>query len=394
MCDYSMGVLKVSDLNYNWAGNIGDFTCRISSMEDLIAGGAVLGTFEIDAESTLVDPILNWWENRPEKDSKETEGSLLPAGSSLRYALNSNMLIWEGLECSETSIKGEIGTKTMRISFAKTQLLDGEATVQGQLKTSSNNYALGLFGSAEDFLISDLFRVYENFGQEFLRAEHIEGRCDVAGNMNLVWDKDGIWVSNDFDAELQAGIRNGRLKNLEVFDDVADYLKENRLIAPLVDPEDLRNRLSYIDFEYVETPVSVTLSTVSIPFTNIQSSAMNVSLEGSQTFRGGIDYTLGFALRDLKDNKQGAFGDIQDDGLGNMFFLGMDGTLEEPIYSYDRKAHKAHRKRLIGNEAQRIKDALFKNENPPENPDIQKEKNRSSRRENSNVLDDPEDDDF
>ena len=48
---------------------------------------------------------------------------------------------------------------------------------------------------------------------------------------------------------------------------------------------------------------------------------MNVSLEESQTFEGGIDYTLGFALRDLRDNKQGEFGDIEDDGLGNMFFL-------------------------------------------------------------------------
>ena len=44
--------------------------------------------------------------------------------------------------------------------------------------------------------------------------------------MNLVWDKEGNWESNSFDAELQASISNGRLKGLEVFDDVADYLKE------------------------------------------------------------------------------------------------------------------------------------------------------------------------
>ena len=97
--------------------------------------------------------------------------------------------------------------------------------------------------------------------------------------MNLVWDKEGNWESNSFDAELQASISNGRLKGLEVFDDVADYLKENRLIAPLVDPEDLRKRLSDIEFDFVETPVTVKLSTASIPFTSIQSSAMNVSLE-------------------------------------------------------------------------------------------------------------------
>ena len=119
---------------------------------------------------------------------------------------------------------------------------------------------------------------------------------------------------------------------------------------------------------------------------------MNVSLEGDQTFEGSINYSLGFALRDLRDNKQGEFGDIQDDGLGNMFFLGMDGTLDEPVYSYDRKAHKAHRRRAINSEAQRIKDAL-NNEEDSVKPDKKKEKNPSWR-QNTNDLDDPEDDDF
>ena len=211
--------------------------------------------------------------------------------------------------------------------------------------------------------------------------------------MNLVWDKKGNWESNSFDADLHASISNGRLKGLEVFDDVADYLKENRLIAPLVDPEDLRKRLSDIEFDFVETPVVVNMSTASIPYTSILSSAMNVSLEGGQTFNGDIDYTLGFALRDLRDNKQGEFGDIQDDGLGNMFFLGMDGTLEEPSYRYDRQAAKANRRRSIGKEAQRIKDAFSKDEDKPETPKPQNSPNNSWQ-ENTDSLDDPDDDDF
>ncbi|MBM71223.1 MAG: hypothetical protein CL847_00365 [Crocinitomicaceae bacterium] len=391
--DYSKDVLKVDRLNYNWAGNVGEMTCHLSSVDDLIQGGAVLGSVQVDAESILVDPLFSWWENRPDSEEESLTISLLQNGSSLSYSVNSDILIWDGLECTDVSSRGEIGTKTMRISFAKTQLLDGEATIQGQLKTLNNKYSLGLVGSAEGFLISDMFRVYENFGQDFLRAEHLEGRGDVSGSMNLVWDREGNWESNSFDAELQASVSNGRLKSLEVFDAVADYLKENRLIAPLVNPEDLRKRLSDIKFDYVETPVSVSMSTVSIPFTNIKSSAMNVSLEGAQTFAGEIDYTLGFALRDLRDNKQGEFGNIQDDGLGNMFFLGMDDTLDEPVFSYDRKAHKAHRRRAINAEAQRIKDA-FKKEEEDSSKEEKDEKSKHSWKNNPEILDDPEDDDF
>ena len=392
--DYSGDVLKVNGVDFNWAGNVGGLTSRISSFEDAMNGGAILGSLQINAESILIDPIFSWWDKRPNAVEEASSLSLLPNGSSLNYAVNSNVLFWDNIECTSASSRGEIGTKNIRIIFAKTQLLDGEATVSGHLKTANDKYVLGLSGSAEGFLCSELFRTNENFGQDLLRAEHIEGRGEVSGSMNLVWDNEGNWDSNSFDAELKASISNGRLKSLEVFDEIADYLKENRLIAPLVDPEDLRRRLSDVNFDYVETPVSVSMSSVSLPYTNIQSSAMNVSLEGNQTFEGGINYTLGFALRDLRDNKQGEFGNIQDDGLGNMFFLGMDGTLEEPVYSYDRKAHKAHRRRAINSEAQRIKDALTRDDSEEEPSQEKNQESKPSWRENTNELDDPEDDDF
>ena len=131
---------------------------------------------------------------------------------------------------------------------------------------------------------------------------------------------------------------------------------------------------------------------------------MDVSLEGTQTFAGGINYTLGFALRDLKDNGQGEFGNIEDDGLGNMFFLGMDGTLDVPEFSYDREAHRAHRRRGLNAEAERIRDAIRGGgDEPEEKPeDIEEEKApeekkpvRTRMRSNPpNKLDDPEDDDF
>ena len=393
ICDYSSGLFNLKGVNFNWAGNVGEISSRITSFEEALDGGQIQGSIQISAESIVVDPILEWWENRPNSTESDAPLSILPHGSSLSYSIGSDILMWEDLECANTSSKGEITSKKLRIAFAKAKLLEGEATIQGQLKTASDKFVLGIMGSAEGFSYSELFRVYENFGQSVLRAEHMQGRGDVAGSMNLVWDKKGNWESNSFDADLHASISNGRLKGLEVFDDVADYLKENRLIAPLVDPKDLRKRLSDIEFDFVETPVVVNMSTASIPYTSILSSAMNVSLEGGQTFNGDIDYTLGFALRDLRDNKQGEFGDIQDDGLGNMFFLGMDGTLEEPSYRYDRQAAKANRRRSIGKEAQRIKDAFSKDEDKPETPKPQNSPNNSWQ-ENTDSLDDPDDDDF
>jgi hypothetical protein len=120
---------------------------------------------------------------------------------------------------------------------------------------------------------------------------------------------------------------------------------------------------------------------------------MNVSLEGRHTFSGQIDYTLGFALRDLRDSRQVEFGDIEDDNLGSIFFLAMDGTLEEPIYSYDREAHKTHRKKAISTELDRLRNSI-QGSGSNQDEDDAKPEGKSVKEKKSKRLDDIEDEDF
>ena len=201
------------------------------------------------------------------------------------------------------------------------------------------------------------------------------------------WGKDGVWSSESLNANLNVGVSHGSLENFEVFDDVADYLKEHRLIAPLVDPNDLRERLQNIQLDNLESPIYISSSSTTIPNINIHSSAMDVSLEGVHSFSGKIDYTLGFSLRDLRKSREVEFGNIEDDGLGNMFFLAMDGTLNEPIYSYDRSAHRSHRKKAFKDEAEKIKEAI---KNAGDSEETQKKKKEKK----SNDLNDIDDEDF
>jgi hypothetical protein len=141
--------------------------------------------------------------------------------------------------------------------------------------------------------------------------------------------------------------------------------------------------------------VIVVSSSTTIPYFNILSSAMNVSLEGRHTFSGQIEYTLGFALRDLRDARQVEFGDIEDDNLGSIFFLAMDGTLEEPIYSYDREAHKTHRKKAISTELDRLRNSIQgSDKNQDEDEDDSEPEGKSGKEKKSNRLDDIDDEDF
>ena len=64
----------------------------------------------------------------------------------------------------------------------------------------------------------------------------------------MSWTLDGSWQPDQFTASVETSIDHGRLRGLEVFDDVADYLDAHRLMAPLVDPDDLRSRLADVAF--------------------------------------------------------------------------------------------------------------------------------------------------
>jgi hypothetical protein len=405
--------LEIDNINYNWAGNIGVFQASINSLSRVVEGGEVKGNVGIDAESIVIDSIMSWWENL--SDTEETDDIVfLPHGSRLAYQINSTNLYWDGLECRAFNALGNITPKKVKITHAKIEGLSGSARVDGSVRVSGPGLIMGLSGTTTDISVKDLFRTYNNFGQTVLRAEHLKGMANVAGTIHLGWDKSGEFLYEEIGVDLDVSISNGRLRGLEMFNDVADYLKAHRLVAPLVDPEDLRSRLSDIEFDYLESPIRVAGSVTEIPFLNIHSSAMGVSIEGMHEFSGKINYTLGFALRDLKDNKQGDFGDIQDDGLGNMFFLSMDGTLDLPEYGYDRSAAREHRRKSIAAEVERIKNSLRgegtdEKESPesesPENEEeeevksepAEEKKTKSKQRNNNNQpssLDDEDDEDF
>ena len=81
----------------------------------------------------------------------------------------------------------------------------------------------------------------------------------------MSWGLDGSWHPEDFTASLQTSVAHGRLTGLEVFDDIADYLEGHRLIAPLVDPDDLRDRLRDVAFEPVGQRIDVRAEEVWLP---------------------------------------------------------------------------------------------------------------------------------
>jgi len=355
--------LNSDSIHIEWAGNDAKVNIRQLPWNSILAGGPVTGDIEMHARSFFVTPILSWWYALESEEA--TIAELLPYGSSLGLRLETNQLEWDGLQCTDVVASTKVTHNRWNITSAQAKGLEGGAHVEGSLSPGRAGWQLTLRGSADDISLPMLFATYDNFGQTLVRHDHLSGAMSMAGNLGMSWGLDGSWHGEHFTASLQTSINHGRLRELEVFDEIADYLSGHRLMAPLVDPEDLRTRLRDVEFDPVSQLIDVRGEQVRLPMTVIKSSAMNVAIEGVYGFDDNIDYTLGFALRDLRSSASDAFGEMTDDGLGNQFFLRMAGPVEEPEYSYNREAAKDHRRAAIQAEKNRILDA-FKNKNNPQ----------------------------
>ena len=296
--------------------------------------------------------------------SLNLEDLQLPGGSDLTIQASIDRLQYGLWAIENVGFSSQLTPERWNVKrFSATTLsgtMVGDASIEFQSPEQAIVVAHPTFSGCD---LHELFFAFEDFDQKTLRAEHLTGTFDASGSIQFEWPKNLRWQPQTLDVLGTVSIAGGTLKNLEAFDDIADYLKENRMMAPLVDPDDLRSRLRYVELESLESAVYISKESVQLPSLDIRSSAMNISLEGAYGFDESLDYTLGFAMRDLRNSRNDEFGVIEDDGLGQRFFIAMEGTLDEPVYSWDRDAQKDHRRENLQREKELLKTLFRRSSN-------------------------------
>jgi hypothetical protein len=285
----------------------------------------------------------------------------LPTGSRIDWALACDRGHYGGWTLNNIEAEGRLEPLVWGLRRFRSETLEGQLSGDGQILfiPQEDRAVVQWHPVATELNLPELFQAFDNFDQSTLRAEHLQGLLTASGSLQFDWNHSLNWQSETFEMLAEARIENGALRQLEAFESIAQYLRENRIMAPLVDPDDLAKRLQNVVFEPLESPLYVAKQSVHLPDVQIRSSAMNISLEGSYAFDGNIDYTLGFAMRDLRNNREDQFGPIEDDGLGQQFFIQMTGNDNSPEYGWDREAQRNHRKSNFQREKELLK-SLFK----------------------------------
>ncbi len=198
--------------------------------------------------------------------------------------------------------------------------------------------------------ITKLFYEMENFDQHTMTDKNVKGRISADVQFQSSWSNDLTLNSKSVKSTGNITIENGELINFAPIQALAKYIHAD---------------LNHIKFSTLKNNISIANRKIFIPHMDINSSAINISANGTHDFDNIVDYHLKLLLSDVLGKKvrnQSEFGEIEDDGLGHTkLFLAMKGPVDDPDFSYDRKAAGAKIKNDIVQERQNLKE-LFKQE--------------------------------
>lgn len=218
-----------------------------------------------------------------------------------------------------------------------------------------NRFNLRVGAQLKEIEISQLFKSFRNFGQEFIGHQHLSGllsgEVQYAGHFDANLDVLPASIVTSTDVT----IYNGRLNNFEPMLGLSKYISIDEL-------KDVR-------FSTLHNQISIRDRIISIPLMEIRSNAFNISASGTHTFDNVFDYRLQVFLSDIlwKKRKKPRVieenGYVTDDGVGKTRLpLKIAGTPENYAVALDREKSRESLNESLRKQGEEIRNLFKDNE--------------------------------
>jgi hypothetical protein len=169
---------------------------------------------------------------------------------------------------------------------------------------------------------------FSDFDQTFITHENLNGKADVWMHTIIPYDKNGNIRMKEIDVKAALEIEEGELKEMKILEDFGQY----------VHIDDLRD----IHFNQFRNYLKIENGQVYVPVVFIQSSAINMSINGVHGFDQKILYNLKINAGQAAANKLKKsdllkrFKPARKSGWINLYYV-LFGTTSEVQYDQDQK---------------------------------------------------------
>lgn len=203
----------------------------------------------------------------------------------------------------------------------------------------------------ENVDINNAFISFNNFRQEFIKAENLGGRISGRYSMRMEIDSMLNPIIASISSEGKFSILNGELINFEPVKKMSKFIEISEL--------------ENIKFSQLENEFFIVNQSLAIPQMDIKSSAVDLGISGRHMFNGDYEYHVRLLLSQIlsrkapKKSPNNEFGIVVDDGLGRTsVFLKLTSTGSRESVGYDMAAARTDIKQNLKNEKQNLKTIL------------------------------------
>lgn len=297
-----------------------------------------------------------------EEQIKDSRTFMLPNGIKGSVELNIADLSYEGFHFE--LITGILNINNRQLHFPDIRFRNAGALAQGTLFIHENSpemFQVATSLNSSNIQLKQLFKDWNNFKQDVIRSEHIDGHAAINIQLTAPFDLRSGVIFKAVQSEIQLKVSNGRLKNVETFETIVKSLNETTSAKLAIGKENIKHlstKLKDLKFETLENTLIIKNGIIHIPGMEIRSSALNLDASGTHSFNNEIDYKFSFRFRDLKQNKQEEFGNVVDDETGIQIYMRMYGNLDNPTIEWDKDAKKQDRQEYNQQEKENLKGML------------------------------------
>jgi uncharacterized protein involved in outer membrane biogenesis len=271
------------------------------------------------------------------------------------FSIEANVanLSYKGFAAQQVHGICSVTDRRIAVSPLDFKALNGSVNSEMKLIPEADGYRYECRAQLNQISLPQAFHAFENFHQTFIREENIQGNATAQVQFTSLLNADWKIVDESISSIVSIRVENGELNNLPAMVDVANAIRANKWFSPFVNEDDFERKTKHIQFSTLENIIEIQNKVVYIPEMDIESSAMNISVVGTHSFDGAINYSLGFSLRDLWRPK-----DPSQDKKGLQLFIAMKGTTDQPTFTFDRDASKQDRREKIQAEKEQIREML------------------------------------
>ena len=321
------------------------------------------GTGNLSIDANVTSEILNLDDLSTTNTAElNTKSWVLPNDINGKIILSLKNVQYSGHQY--TDIKGRMNFGRRQLSFPLIEGISATSKIKGNLKITEEKpmyLVLETSLTADAVNFKPLFEEWNNFDQKVITSENIRGKAAIQLDFKGPFDiYEEVILKEEFDVKAVIKISDGALINVQPFKEITKSMKASggNLLITKSKIDEFEKRLLNLQFDSFENEFTVKNGIITIPKMSINSNALDINLTGTHTFNNEIDYSFDFRFREIKGVQSSEFGDIIDDGTGFRVFLRMFGTIDEPSFSWDKKAKKVVKEEQREQAKQDLKSAL------------------------------------